>query len=391
MATLPQAFTFEWANAFREGVLKKIGDTTGSPVELANASSWRFEAFTIADPASVALAIYPVELPVAPAGPGVPGELPADLDLSEHSRSRPDIAAFLLENLPPRPDMVVVVDATLPAVRDLGKEWTAAVSSEWVAQVNAAATDLQEQGRVRERIPIGLPLGQVRWNSDQYEEHTSFPLPDDPDVALWRYMSLSKLVDLFSRSALWLSRLDLLGDPFEGSLAEPNRLLRTTEPQANSMSLSSASSSFVSCWHAADVESAAMWPIYAPGGEGVAIRTTFRSLIEAVEGDRTFRAGRVRYVDYRTEFIPEGNVFDRIMHKRLSFEHEREIRLVSTLWEPDPPPGLHLAIDLETMIDRVHVSPGSPGWYHEAVAAVIDRFGIGCEVRRSDLDSDPIL
>ena len=42
--------------------------------------------------------------------------------------------------------------------------------------------------------------------------------PENPDIKVWRYMDFTKLVSLYSRQALYFSRLDHLGDTFEGSL-----------------------------------------------------------------------------------------------------------------------------------------------------------------------------
>ena len=41
----------------------------------------------------------------------------------------------------------------------------------------------------------------------------------------------------------------------------------------------------------------------------------------------------MKYVDYDATFIPEGNLFFPYMHKRLSFEFEREYRLLA-MWSP---------------------------------------------------------
>ena len=47
-------------------------------------------------------------------------------------------------------------------------------------------------------------------------QHKSFPQPPDPSISVWRYMDLAKLMWLLQRRALYFSRLDKLGDPFEG-------------------------------------------------------------------------------------------------------------------------------------------------------------------------------
>jgi hypothetical protein len=58
------------------------------------------------------------------------------------------------------------------------------------------------------------------------EQHYVFESPGDPDIPLWRYMDLAKLVSLLDRGALWFARADLLGDRFEGSYGAANARLR---------------------------------------------------------------------------------------------------------------------------------------------------------------------
>ena len=50
--------------------------------------------------------------------------------------------------------------------------------------------------------------------------------PPAPDELLWRYVDLSKYLSVLSGRALWFSRADLLGDPFEGSMSRANVRLR---------------------------------------------------------------------------------------------------------------------------------------------------------------------
>jgi hypothetical protein len=46
--------------------------------------------------------------------------------------------------------------------------------------------------------------------------HPSFRQPKDPSVLVWRYMDLAKLLSLLSLQKLYLRRLDLLPDKYEG-------------------------------------------------------------------------------------------------------------------------------------------------------------------------------
>lgn len=40
----------------------------------------------------------------------------------------------------------------------------------------------------------------------------------DPDTRIWRYVDLTKFLDMLSRRKLYFARLDRLGDPFEGAI-----------------------------------------------------------------------------------------------------------------------------------------------------------------------------
>ena len=54
-----------------------------------------------------------------------------------------------------------------------------------------------------------------------YKEDSRLRAPK-ADAVLWRYMSYTKFVSLLTKNALFFSRADKLGDPFEGSLSPIN-------------------------------------------------------------------------------------------------------------------------------------------------------------------------
>ena len=114
---------------------------------------------------------------------------------------------------------------------------------------------------------------------------------------VWRYMSFPKFVWLLQKKQLWLARADLLGDPWEISLAgdqldyvisrHPITPIGETQSQESAMERSARiiklwrATAFVSCWNCADHESNALWRIYCGDGDGVAIQTTFGKLKDA--------------------------------------------------------------------------------------------------------------
>lgn len=242
-----------------------------------------------------------------------------------------------------------------------------------------------------------------------HEEHPIFAAPSDPDIAIWRYMDLPKLVSMFARRALWFARADTLGDAHEGAYGSFNVSMRaalyTDIPpdrlnQISEFTRQTVRRTYVNCWHMAEVESVAMWRVYAPLGQGVAVRSTYRRLTENLLCSDPVYIGVVRYVDPAAEWIPEGNMMWPFLHKRLSFDYERELRaVVPTFPQTDGKidvsletvPGLALEVDLGQLVESIYVAPDQPGWFCEAVEQVTNRIGPGnIPLRKSDLDADPL-
>ena len=216
--------------------------------------------------------------------------------------------------------------------------------------------------------------------------HPCFPQPEDEALKVWRYMDLAKLVSLIHSRSLHFARIDKLADPYEGTITPRTAAgindffkeigsSKSYHEELSKMFQKSRQSTFVSCWHANEHESEAMWRLYGGSGEGIAIQTTYSKLIKSIELQHDVHIGLVRYIDYETDILPEVNGFCPPMHKRFSFSHEREVRLV---WycgvppEPDQTPD-HLSIpwDIETYAESVFVDPYAPSYYFEAVLAVL--------------------
>lgn len=257
-------------------------------------------------------------------------------------------------------------------------------------------------------------------------EHDRQPIlvPPDPAITLWRYMDFTKFLALVSKRALHFSQPQLLSDPFEGSAPIQNLLARWaqgmmldgpgggaryTDFQAHA-NLNSLSALYVSCWHANEHESAAMWKLYLRD-HGLAVRTTAGKLASAlrIEEIADFNGlrcmvhlGHVTYIDYETQSFPEANAFHKCMHKRLSFQHENEVRAIFQhrpqldADAPDgqsrvvQPTGIDLQIDLANLVDAVFVNPEAPDWIVGLTESICQRFDLSWPVRRSDLGRDPV-
>ena len=97
-----------------------------------------------------------------------------------------------------------------------------------------------------------------------YEKHEDIVTPPD-NAIIWRYMNLEKLLALLATNCLFLCRLDRVRDPWEGVWPDSavKELKGTLKPEQLSVFLSASeglrTSVFVSCWHEAAHESAALW------------------------------------------------------------------------------------------------------------------------------------
>lgn len=268
-----------------------------------------------------------------------------------------------------------------------------------------------------------------------YHQNVACTPPEDETVRVWRYMTFIKFMSLLDRSALYFSRVDRLGDPFEGSYGrrnltgdlrdeemvpryesiEPGSKLidfKPSTPDARRASFTLGQrTTYANCWHMNEHESAAMWSVYSRSGEGIAIQSTYQRLRDSFtspDHNQMVNIGVVRYIDYETDAVPESSVLYPFLHKRKSFEHERELRALAISSVPvqdgkinpftvPTQPGMYIDVSLATLIESVYVSPQSPAWVTDLIrstvagaAARLD-FDREIPVVNSRLDDQPLF
>jgi len=143
-----------------------------------------------------------------------------------------------------------------------------------------------------------------------------------------------------------------------------------------------------------EYESAAMWKLYPTSEEGVGIQTTFKNLSMAFKNyERDVFIGIVKYTDYENEIISEKYIFDRFLHKRNSFEHEKEVRaiILNTHNNALSEMGLYVKVNLNLLINKIYVSPYSKKWFIELVQSVAKRYHLKADVVNSSLKANPIF
>lgn len=243
--------------------------------------------------------------------------------------------------------------------------------------------------------------------------HPVFSAPVDLNVKIWRYMDLSKYLSLLESAALFFSRADLLGDPYEGATSHANRSMRSgVDPEGVPQSVLDSLSphmrferewTFINCWHMNEHESDAMWRLYARTTDAVAIQSTYERLHRVLPCG--VYLGVVEYIDYNTEWMPESNLLYRFTHKRRSFAHERELRvLVQDLPRKSDPGGSAASVfnyasnkeagrivpvKLMDLIEKVYIAPTAPRWFRDVVKAITARYEIDVPIEQSALDQSP--
>lgn len=241
----------------------------------------------------------------------------------------------------------------------------------------------------------------------------------EPTTRLWRYMDLSKFLDMLETKSLFFARVDNLGDPFEGASGmleregewnafyleyfkkaiinppsgypvpdvsvaqeEAHKLLQQMKKGVEL----DRRNSFVSCWHSNTGESEALWRLYCPpGSPGVAIETTAERLTKSL-GKPDFEVGRVQYIDFKKSY---AGIHDRVFWKRSSLAHEAEVRAVYKNDFSQESKGVARSVDIESLCVSVVPTPFSEPWFGTLIESVIKRYGFNLKVTRSELLSQP--
>jgi len=245
------------------------------------------------------------------------------------------------------------------------------------------------------------------------EPHDLFTQPDNKKTKIWRYMDFTKFISLLDTKSLFFTRADKFDDPFEGSYPLKNVLARKHPPFGTPLTSGSPKTSpnykiwpryvAINCWHENEHESAAMWKLYLKSSEGIAIQSTFLKLIKSIRTKDDVYIGRVSYIDYEKAKLNEGNIFTPFIHKRKSFEHEKEIRAVIVKFPADKEEdsldfsrvtigdGLGIDVNLKILIQAIYVAPGTPKWFMELISSVTSVYGYNFKIIQSKMDDGPLF
>jgi len=232
-----------------------------------------------------------------------------------------------------------------------------------------------------------------------YLNNQNIKLPDDPDTIIWKYLDLSKFLDLLMSKKLFMSRSDKFEDQYEGTFSEPTyeeiRKLSIDNPDFLKFYKTHREKVAISSWHINEYESFAMWQIFTQNSEGLAIQSTIGRLQNALAPENSYKQyiGEVNYIDYKKEYIPFDDMFFPFLFKRKSFQYEREVRIISDVAESNITinDGLKINVDISQLIEKIYIHPKSENWYKNLVIQLVKQLGFDFTIEKSDLESDILI
>jgi hypothetical protein len=266
----------------------------------------------------------------------------------------------------------------------------------------------------------------MRSDLNRYLLTNSTIRPISDKTRLWRYLTFEKFVWLLEKAKLYHTRLDLLGDPFEGSLTKvyvkqrdagqlpPTRQSGLSPEQERIRNKASLYTNFASCWHASPHETEAMWKLYSTTHAGVAVVSTPARLQQAVDLSPYLGAGILGPVEY-LDFDKDGMILPKSfgrearprLLKRKSFEHENEVRgliyftnhskipsqfemsQMVELFRSSSPSGISVDVDLKLLIEEIYISPLATSYFMDVVQTLSERHGLADRIRPSTLQVEP--
>lgn len=240
---------------------------------------------------------------------------------------------------------------------------------------------------------------------------------DNPEMI--RYIDMVKLLSMLQKNCLFFVRGDkLFDDPFEGKFSDPvindmtlfydelrssgffNTSFTDDEIKESIANNYSANEKFrklvtLNCWHTFKDETILMWKSYSNLNNGIAIRTNFSRVTEALNNSsQQVYATKIKYINFKSQSTGFGNTMLPFMFKRHYFSDEDEIRLIVNMfagdidynWDNQPcQNGIYVDCDMAKLIKEIIVAPLADGWFFDLVKALVEKWELPCTIKYSAL------
>jgi hypothetical protein len=200
------------------------------------------------------------------------------------------------------------------------------------------------------------------------------------------YMSFAKLVWMLQMKQLWFSSAELLDDKWEvmPDTTQLNSIINNRPADLSTEQVIDRTAktvkdlrkqTFISCWTASEHESHALWRVFCPSSESVAIQTTLGRLKESTG----FPIVEVSYGPYEANGTLPG-MLNLVTQKRPMYAYEKEVRIIvitdlSDIKHPEYKTiGVGLRWDPESHLENIWVHPEAQSWFIETVKETVQQF-----------------
>lgn len=233
-----------------------------------------------------------------------------------------------------------------------------------------------------------------------YSNSKELKKPKDSDE-IWRYMDFTKFVSMLHHKSLHFTRVDKLKDPYDTSIT--SFLVERTKLSQSYINKIKKHEKlrqklFVSCWHINnETDSAALWKVYLKSDEGIAIQTTAKKLVTALEAsdkDLPFDLVSINYdtsklfrkttkPDGKTLWVPNYN--EALFTKRACFEYEKELRVIVGIHNAKSTGFNWDGLDINSLIETIRVNSEAPHWVFSLVKDFAKSYKIEGKVCKSKI------
>lgn len=188
-------------------------------------------------------------------------------------------------------------------------------------------------------------------------------IPEDLEpkesTILWRYMSFSSLCEILMNDYIPLIPIQNFSDKSEGRILKEilSKLPNADKSRIEQTIQLYKETTYASSWYNAQNENASMWDRYTYKGDGVAVKTNAKLLLDSIMDTLIDTSHiiikKIKYIDYQpTEFeatkeeLEQGNDKLCFFYKMDDYKDESEIRILTSrflevykMYDRGVPPG----------------------------------------------------
>jgi len=145
----------------------------------------------------------------------------------------------------------------------------------------------------------------------------------------------------------------------------------------------------INCWSINDFESYLMWETYVGKKDGIVIQSSIgrlRDIFEKSVGNDEY-IKKVEYSKSIGDFPTETNRLQPVLRKRIQYEGEAEVRVISIKQNDGvfDENGINIPVSFDKLIEKIYISPKSDDLFHDKIKGLFKKYKPKIEVLPSEL------